>query len=163
MLLFHKIAQTQTGTMLLVVKENRHCHLQFLLLGLLWGFIFGMGWSFVPIVNVKVKSSWNCVRTTRGGMEMSFSSRRFYPTLFLSQTSDKGKGEDGGDDEEWSNKGKDAIRKGEVQSQSGLDEQERDLFNPIFSIIAIGGFVGLYGYETMRLYMRGELYLPFLH
>ena len=38
--------------------------------------------------------------------------------------------------------------------------EERDLFIPIFSLIAVIGFTGLYGYEMLRLYSRGELYLP---
>lgn len=38
---------------------------------------------------------------------------------------------------------------------------ERDWFIPIFTLVAIAGFLGAYGYETMRLYARGELYLPF--
>jgi hypothetical protein len=37
---------------------------------------------------------------------------------------------------------------------------ERDLFIPIFTLVAVAGFGGLYAYETLRLYMNGELYLP---
>ena len=37
---------------------------------------------------------------------------------------------------------------------------ERDLFIPIFTLVAVVGFTGLYGYEMLRLYSRGELYLP---
>jgi hypothetical protein len=37
---------------------------------------------------------------------------------------------------------------------------ETDLFIPIFAIISIIGFAGLYLYETLRLYSKGELYLP---
>jgi hypothetical protein len=37
---------------------------------------------------------------------------------------------------------------------------ERDFFIPIFTLVAITGFVGAYGYEMVRLYSRGELYLP---
>ncbi len=44
-----------------------------------------------------------------------------------------------------------------------LQEQERDLFIPIISVLSILGFAGLYGYEMLRLYFAGELYLPFLH
>ena len=40
---------------------------------------------------------------------------------------------------------------------------EDDLFIPIFTLVSISGFVGAYGYEMIRLYLRGELYLPFLH
>ena len=40
-------------------------------------------------------------------------------------------------------------------------EPERDLFIPIFVGVAITGFVGAYAYESLRLYARGELYLPF--
>lgn len=38
---------------------------------------------------------------------------------------------------------------------------ERDMFIPVFTLIAIAGFTGAYGYEMLRLYSRGELYLPF--
>ena len=37
---------------------------------------------------------------------------------------------------------------------------ERDLFIPIFTAVAVVGFGGLYAYETLRLYLNGELYLP---
>ena len=45
---------------------------------------------------------------------------------------------------------------------SGTDSNatERDLFIPIFTLVAVAGFTGLYGYEMLRLYSRGELYLP---
>lgn len=39
-------------------------------------------------------------------------------------------------------------------------ETERDLFIPIFSIVSLAGLFGSYGYEMLRLYSRGELYLP---
>jgi hypothetical protein len=39
-------------------------------------------------------------------------------------------------------------------------EPEPDLFIPIFTLVSIVGFVGAYGYETLRLALRGELYLP---
>lgn len=37
---------------------------------------------------------------------------------------------------------------------------ERDLFIPIFALVSLGGLFGSYGYEMLRLYSRGELYLP---
>jgi len=40
------------------------------------------------------------------------------------------------------------------------NKQERDLFIPIFSIVSLAGLFGAYGYEMLRLYLRGELYLP---
>jgi hypothetical protein len=50
------------------------------------------------------------------------------------------------------------------QQQDGLKrkkpEPEPDLFIPIFTLVSIVGFVGAYGYETLRLALRGELYLP---
>lgn len=41
--------------------------------------------------------------------------------------------------------------------------KERDLFIPIFALISLGGLVGAYGYEMLRLFLRGELYLPYIH
>jgi hypothetical protein len=41
--------------------------------------------------------------------------------------------------------------------------EERDLFIPIFSIVSLAGLFGSYGYEMLRLYSRGELYLPWDH
>ena len=38
--------------------------------------------------------------------------------------------------------------------------EEKDLFIPIVTLVAVIGFAGLYGYEMVRLYARGELYLP---
>eukprot|EP00977_Amphora_coffeiformis_P020267 scaffold8028_cov165-Amphora_coffeaeformis.AAC.16 len=40
-------------------------------------------------------------------------------------------------------------------------EPERDLFIPIFAVVSLAGLFGAYGYEMLRLYSRGELYLPF--
>mmetsp|Transcript_21053 Transcript_21053/g.31787 ORF Transcript_21053/g.31787 Transcript_21053/m.31787 type:complete len:163 (+) Transcript_21053:108-596(+) len=40
------------------------------------------------------------------------------------------------------------------------DSKERDLFIPIFTLVSVIGFSGLYGYEMLRLYSKGELYLP---
>mmetsp|Transcript_23 Transcript_23/g.58 ORF Transcript_23/g.58 Transcript_23/m.58 type:complete len:176 (+) Transcript_23:241-768(+) len=37
---------------------------------------------------------------------------------------------------------------------------EKDLFIPIVTLVSVIGFTGLYGYEMLRLYSRGELYLP---
>ena len=44
-------------------------------------------------------------------------------------------------------------------SNSG-GEPERDLFIPIFAVGSLVVFFGLYGYESFRLWTRGELYLP---
>mmetsp|Transcript_26941 Transcript_26941/g.38649 ORF Transcript_26941/g.38649 Transcript_26941/m.38649 type:complete len:137 (+) Transcript_26941:32-442(+) len=38
--------------------------------------------------------------------------------------------------------------------------KEKDLFIPIFVLVSISGFAGLYLYEILRLYSKGELYLP---
>lgn len=43
---------------------------------------------------------------------------------------------------------------------TGSDGGERDLFIPIVTFVSVIGFTGLYGYEMLRLYSRGELYLP---
>ena len=51
-------------------------------------------------------------------------------------------------------------RSGSSSIPSGRNEPTRDLFIPIFAIVAIVGLVGSYGYEMMRLASRGELYLP---
>eukprot|EP00591_Stephanopyxis_turris_P002469 CAMPEP_0195515536 /NCGR_PEP_ID=MMETSP0794_2-20130614/6568_1 /TAXON_ID=515487 /ORGANISM="Stephanopyxis turris, Strain CCMP 815" /LENGTH=120 /DNA_ID=CAMNT_0040643969 /DNA_START=36 /DNA_END=398 /DNA_ORIENTATION=- len=37
---------------------------------------------------------------------------------------------------------------------------ERDLFVPIFAILSLSGLVGAYAFESARLYLRGEIYLP---
>lgn len=42
----------------------------------------------------------------------------------------------------------------------GGENTERDLFIPIFAIVSLVGLFGAYGYEMLRLYSRGELYLP---
>jgi hypothetical protein len=42
-------------------------------------------------------------------------------------------------------------------------KEDRDLFIPIFSLVALTGLIGAYGYEMLRLFLRGELYLPFIH
>lgn len=45
-------------------------------------------------------------------------------------------------------------------SSAGVGGENIDLFIPIFTLVAVVGFAGLYGYEMLRLYFRGELYLP---
>jgi len=50
-----------------------------------------------------------------------------------------------------------------VQEETEREEGDRDLFIPIFSLVSIAGLLGVYAYEMIRLALRGELYLPFLH
>ncbi len=38
--------------------------------------------------------------------------------------------------------------------------EEKDFFIPLVTLVSVIGFTGLYGYEMLRLYARGELYLP---
>ena len=53
---------------------------------------------------------------------------------------------------------------GVVQTSSSAandtEPVERDLFIPIFALVSLAGLFGAYGYEMLRLYSRGELYLP---
>lgn len=51
-------------------------------------------------------------------------------------------------------------RQGTLDARKGQGGEERDLFIPIFTLVSVIGFGGLYGYEMLRLYARGELYLP---
>jgi hypothetical protein len=55
------------------------------------------------------------------------------------------------------------IRTGKSQNNVVDTSTERDLFIPIFTLISLSGLMGAYAYEMIRLYLRGELYLPFLH
>ena len=50
-------------------------------------------------------------------------------------------------------------RKSNIQEKKRV-EKEKDLFIPMFALVSIAGFFGLYTYEMLRLYSRGELYLP---
>jgi hypothetical protein len=63
-------------------------------------------------------------------------------------------------------KGKQPTSNSRVSTEkrrSAPKEQERDLFIPIFSLVSLAGLFGSYGYEMLRLYSRGELYLPWDH
>ncbi|KAL7500578.1 hypothetical protein ACHAWT_011210 [Skeletonema menzelii] len=65
--------------------------------------------------------------------------------------------------QELANLQKDMAMKQQNNSMQVADmneSKERDLFIPIFALVSIIGFSSLYGYETLRLYSRGELYLP---
>ena len=57
-----------------------------------------------------------------------------------------------------------AMKQQNKSSQSSsterIENEERDLFIPIVTLVSVIGFTGLYGYEMLRLYSRGELYLP---
>ena len=46
-------------------------------------------------------------------------------------------------------------------STSFEEPPERDMFIPIMAVVSLLGLFGAYGYETLRLASRGELYLPF--
>ena len=45
------------------------------------------------------------------------------------------------------------------RAERGVSE-ETDFFIPIVTLVSVIGFTGLYGYEMLRLYANGELYLP---
>ena len=47
-----------------------------------------------------------------------------------------------------------------TSNNNGSGSGERDLFIPVVTLISVIGFSSLYGYEMLRLYARGELYLP---
>ncbi len=60
-----------------------------------------------------------------------------------------------------------SVRGVEKKNSIGMDKtktktyvSETDLFIPIFAMVSLAGFAGLYLYETLRLYSEGELYLP---
>ena len=40
------------------------------------------------------------------------------------------------------------------------DTSSRDTFVPVLAVISLMGLFGLYGLEMVRLYLKGELYLP---
>ena len=48
----------------------------------------------------------------------------------------------------------------QTRMTKNTDEPERDLFIPIFVLVSIAGFTGLYGYEMWRLAQEGSLYTP---
>lgn len=56
----------------------------------------------------------------------------------------------------------DMAMKQQKQRSSSTERngEERDLFIPIVTLVSVIGFSGLYGYEMLRLYVRGELFLP---
>ena len=90
-------------------------------------------------------------------------SRRHYngPTeLYGSDDDDDGWIDDTSTDNE-KGSAKDQRRNQSIQSPPREAEtQERDLFIPIFTLVSLAGLFGAYGYEMLRLYLRGELYLP---
>jgi hypothetical protein len=75
---------------------------------------------------------------------------------------DDGWGDDASSDRENALRELDRLRepKGSQPSIQRGRSSERDYFIPIFTLVAIVGFVGAYAYEFARLYSRGELYLP---
>jgi hypothetical protein len=79
-------------------------------------------------------------------------SRAICTVVVFSADSNNGWDDDGGDTP--SRHDKDIMKESPPRT-------ERDLFIPIFSLVAIAGLVGSYAWEMLRLYQRGELYLPF--
>jgi hypothetical protein len=51
----------------------------------------------------------------------------------------------------------------DIEASLDSPKEDRDLFIPIFSLVALTGLIGVYGFEMIRLFLRGELYLPFIH
>ena len=58
------------------------------------------------------------------------------------------------------NEASDKASSTNMASPSSSDEPERDAFIPIFALISLMGLFGSYGFEMLRLYNKGELYLP---
>lgn len=48
----------------------------------------------------------------------------------------------------------------DISQQTFMAKEERDLFIPIFALVSLAGLFGTYAYEMIRLWSRGELYLP---
>lgn len=65
-------------------------------------------------------------------------------------------------DDGWDTSELDSLRDQRQKKEvNRLDQrQERDLFIPIFALVSLFGLFGSYAYELLRLYSRGELYLP---
>lgn len=103
------------------------------------------------------------------------SAARSYRPMILRATADESEEDDGWDDdtattEKYSKKASQLqeLKALRLQSASAPEplsaestEPERDLFIPIFALVSLAGLFGAYGYEMLRLYSRGELYLPF--
>ena len=100
-------------------------------------------------------------------------SRRHYtcPTELYGSDDD----DDGWIDDTSTDNGKGTLEKDALLKRSAKDQrrdqsiqsppreaetEERDLFIPIFTLVSLAGLFGAYGYEMLRLYLRGELYLP---
>jgi hypothetical protein len=63
---------------------------------------------------------------------------------------------DNDNDDDWGTNDDDISQ----QSFLASPKEERDLFIPIFAVVSLAGLFGTYAYELIRLYIRGELYLP---
>jgi hypothetical protein len=55
------------------------------------------------------------------------------------------------------------LEKDDELNSAVVEVEERDLFIPIFALVALGGLMGAYGYEMLRLFLHGELFLPYIH
>ena len=102
--------------------------------------------------------------------DSSVATRTRYGRLVLSQgrtDSFKDDDDDNEDDTGWgtaklSNNNDEYARvEPNANSNQSTRKEGPDLFIPIFALVSIAGFAGLYGYEMIRLYLRGEFYLPF--
>mmetsp|Transcript_9035 Transcript_9035/g.12860 ORF Transcript_9035/g.12860 Transcript_9035/m.12860 type:complete len:168 (-) Transcript_9035:688-1191(-) len=98
-------------------------------------------------------------------LRTSLISRKqfFIPTnnyLSMSKTDDNNVIPD--EDDGWDSEKSDKIREIKSLTKKNVQENvnEPDLFIPIFSLVSLFGLFGAYGYEMLRLYSRGELYLP---
>lgn len=90
------------------------------------------------------------------GLTLS-SERLLLRTLWSTRTVSCAMAEEEEDPDDW------GTNQAALEDPVHDEETDRDQFIPIFALISLAGLVGTYAYEMVRLYLAGELYLPFLH
>jgi len=121
-------------------------------------------------------SSTNSMRYCNNCININPQTKKLINVHSLEMSNDKFTDNDddswgeGGEDNTMTSRSDNEISNMKLQSNegsrmtsTGSQEQERDLFIPIFTLVSIIGFFGAYAYESFRLYSLGELYLPWEH
>jgi hypothetical protein len=116
---------------------------------------------------------WESLGTVRAPVPLDASLSLIRTQLVENDNDDEDDGWGDGDDNDdrsslaTAQQGEQLTANSKEQSRSSTEKrsapEERDLFIPIFSLVSLAGLFGSYGYEMLRLYSRGELYLPWDH
>lgn len=132
----------------MIRKEYKKCYKVFLLVWV--GFpIVSQAAAWTTATNRKRSHSFATTTVPLLQQHLSLASSPFQ--LHLTADDENGDDDWGTDDDDISQ---------QTFLAPSTDERQDDMFIPIFALVSLAGLFGTYAYEMIRLWSRGELYLP---